>query len=181
MTTHSPTLFDASAPVFLRYLRQLDGLLARAENHAAQHGVPPAEILQARLAPDMLPFCQQVEIAANFALRACAPLANLPLPPYGPACTTFAALHARIAAAHDFVAALQPAHMADAATRTLESQAGDARVVLPGLEFLTLYALPNFFFHLTSAYAILRHLGVPLGKADFDGLHQYAPPSAPPP
>jgi hypothetical protein len=174
----NPPLFDASVPVFLHYLHQLDGLVRKAAAHTAQRALPAEAILQARLAPDMLPFCQQVEIAANFALRACAPLANLPLPPYGPACTSFAALHARIAATRDFVAALTPAQMADAASRVLTSQAGNAEVALPGPAFLSCYALPNFFFHLTSAYAILRHVGVAVGKADFDGFHQYPPPDA---
>lgn len=170
-----PFLYTASVPVFLRFLDRLLGLIDAAESHV-RSGTPMAsEILQTRLAPDMLPFASQVEIAANFALRACFPLCGAAVPPYGEFAASFDGLRARIAYAGALLQALEAAQFAGAETRVLESQAGDAVVSLQAPEFLMYYALPNFFFHLTCAYAILRSCGVAVGKAHFDGYHSYPP------
>lgn len=171
-----PFLFEASVPVFSRYLNQLSTLIQIAEAHAQRHALAEAEILQARLSPDMLPLALQIEIAANFVKRACAPLAGLDIPGYESRCESFAELQQHIETTRIFVATLSPEQMATAASRTHESKAGEALVTLKGTEFLTQYALPNFFFHLTTAYAILRHIGIAVGKADFDGFHQYPRP-----
>ncbi|HYD80710.1 MAG TPA: DUF1993 domain-containing protein [Paucimonas sp.] len=173
----SITLYDASVPVFRRYLVQLSSLVDRAMAHAAEHGLEPHALLEARLAPTMFPFATQVEIAVNFVPRTCAPLAGFEVPPYGEYERSFAGLKQRIAKAHAFLDTLAPAQMEGAAERTITSRAGMETVTLPGREFLTLYALPNFFFHLSAAYAILRHAGVELGKRDFDGFHLYPAPS----
>jgi uncharacterized protein len=167
------TLHTASVPVFLRYLERLRQLVDVAEAGVKDRGDAAADWLGARLAPDMLPFEQQVSIAAHFALRACYPLAGLAVPPYGDFPTTFDGLRQRIARVAGLLGALDPAQFDGAESRTLESHAGQARVMLPAPEFLLQYALPNFFFHLTSAYAILRQRGVALGKQDFDGFHAY--------
>ena len=166
-------LYEASVPVFLRYLERLGGLVDAAEACAAQGGRAADDVLAARLAPDMLPFATQVEIAANFGLRACFPLAGLPVPPYGEFAPGFDGLRARIGHVAGLLRALPPDRYAGAASRTLESRAGEALVSLPASEFLFQYALPNFLFHVTTAYAILRSLGVPLGKRDYDGFHAY--------
>ena len=158
-----PPRFTASVPVFLRYLDRLGTWVDRA-------GDTPA-LLAARLAPDMLPFHTQVEVAANFALRTCFPLAGLPVPPYGDQPPTADGLRRRLTRASALVGALDPA--AFAVPREVEDTAGQARLVLPADDFLHLYALPNFFFHVGAAYHILRHAGLPLGKADFDGFHVY--------
>jgi hypothetical protein len=158
-------VYAASVPVFQRYL----GQLARMVDAGAAHGVA----LQARLAPDMLPLGLQIDIASQFALRACAPLAGRAVPPFGQGSDSYADLYARIHSTQAFLAELTPAQMANSAQRQCTDQAGQATVALPGESFLSQYALPNFFFHLTSAYALLRQQGVPLGKADFDGWHQY--------
>ncbi len=158
-------MYAASVPVFQRYL----GQLAQMVDKGAAHGAD----LQARLAPDMLPLGLQIDIASQFSLRACAPLAGLPVPPFGQGSASFADLHARIRRAQMFLSELTPAQMANGAQRLCTDQAGQATVALPGEAFLSQYALPNFFFHLTSAFALLRQQGVPLGKADFDGWHQY--------
>ena len=169
---HSP-LFDASVPVFRRYLLQLQGLLRRAQLHLAQHDLPEATLLQARLAPDMLPLAVQVEVAVNFVFRACAPLAGRGLAPFGEHHHSVVALHARIAQGLDFLDTLTPADFADAAQRKITDTAGETAVTLDGPVFLQQYALPNFFFHTSMVYAILRHHGVPLSKGDFDGWHLY--------
>lgn len=173
------TMYHASVPVLGRYLAQLAGMVALAQDHATQRHMSPQAILQARLAPAMHPFATQVEIATNFVLRACAPLAGVVAPDLGEPCDSFADLKLRIARTQAFLATLTPAHMAGSEERVYASHAGLADVSLDGPAFLQQYALPNFFFHLTTAYAILRHIGVEIGKADFDGFHVYAPRKIP--
>ena len=158
-------MYAASVPVFQRYL----GQLAKMVDAGAAHGCD----LQARLVPDMLPLGLQIDIATQFALRACAPLAGLEVPPLGQSSASFAELEAHIRQAQASLADLTPKQMAGAAQRPCTDHAGTATVALSGAEFLSQYALPNFFFHFTSAYALLRQQGVPLGKADFDGWHVY--------
>jgi uncharacterized protein len=164
-------LFDASVPVFRRYLLQLRGLLHKGAEHmpASDHPV----LLEAQLAPGMLPLAVQVEVAVNFVFRACAPLAGLPVPPHGEHRASFATLQARIGQGLAFLDTLQPADFAGAAERQISDPAGETTVILDGTTFLQQYALPNFFFHLGMVYAILRQQGVPLGKADWDGWHVY--------
>ena len=170
-------LYESSIPVFLRYLDRLRGLVDTAEAHVRTAGLDASEIMGARLAPDMLPFETQVRIAANFALRASFPLARQDVPPYGEFPATFAGLRACIARASMLLGSLEDTQFEDSredgTSCLLESQAGNALVGLPAPEFLLHYALPNFFFHLTMAYAIMRAQGVAIGKADFDGFHAY--------
>jgi len=168
-----------SVPVFGRYLGQLAHIVALAEAHALREGLDPQRLLQARLADDMLPFAAQVDIAAQFSLRACAPLAGLEVPAFGSHSGSFAALQERIGRSSAFLAALTPAQMQGSEHRAVSERAGQATVSLPGADFLLLYALPNFFFHMSTAYAILRQAGVRLGKSDFDGFHVYAAGSEP--
>ena len=166
-------LYESSIPVFLRYLDRLHGLVDTAEVHVQATSLDASEILNARLAPDMLPFETQVRIAANFALRASFPLAGQAVPAYGEFPGSFTGLRACIARATTLLATLDAAQFDACESRLIDSQAGNALVTLPSPEFLFQYALPNFFFHVTTAYAILRHCGVPVGKADFDGFHVY--------
>ena len=159
--------------VFLRFLERLAGIVETAQAHTFTRNLHPDELLGARLAPDMLPFSKQVEIAANFALRACFPLAGQPVPPYGESPDTFDGLHAHIARVRSLLGSLDPPAFDGAETRIIQDKAGNAIVSLHGREFLSLYALPNFFFHVTTAYAILRSRGLAIGKEQFDGFHDY--------
>lgn len=167
------SLYDASVPVFLRYIERLVGLVAATESFAEARGRSPNELLAARLSPDMLPFERQIVIAINFTLRAAFPLAGESIPPYGEFPENFAGLRARAEYAANLLRSLQPSRFVGAEERVLESQAGEALVRLPAAEFLLQYALPNFFFHVSAAYAVLRHEGVPVGKENFDGFHRY--------
>ncbi len=171
----SVSLYYASIPVFLRYLERVDGLVAAAESHANSHRVDVADLLRASIAPDMLPFGTQVEIACNFALRACFPLAGKPVPPYGEFPATAQGLHLRIAYVVGLLQTIHAAEFEGRETAVLQSQAGNALVALQAPAFLLQYALPNFFFHVTTAYAILRGQGVAVGKEHFDGFHAYEP------
>lgn len=168
----SSPLYDASVPVFSRYLDRLAGLVSAAESFSGS-GDLGADLLAARLAPDMLPFHVQVEIAANFSLRACFPLAGKPVPGYGEFPCSFAGLVARIARAKGLIESLARERFAGREKHVIEDMAGERLVRLPAAEFLHCYTLPNFFFHLVTAYGILRSYGVGLGKGDFDGLHLY--------
>lgn len=168
-------MYQDSLPVFLRYLDRLSELVEIAEAHVQSQRLEASSLLDARLAPDMLPFEVQVQIAANFALRTCFPLAGEGIPPYGDFPATFDGLRARIARVLGLLKSLRPEQFEGSEERVIESKAGNAIVVLPAPEFLLQYALPNFFFHVTTAYAILRSRGVIIGKAQFDGYHCYPP------
>ena len=162
-------MYGASVPVLHRYLQNLRAMLSLASTY------PDADkLLDARLAPTMCDLAKQVEIAANFAFRCCAPLANTPQRGSGDFARSFAGLRERIDAALAWLETLSPADFAGAAERSITDRAGQADVTLPGARFLSEYALPNFFFHLTTAYAILRQAGILIGKSDFDRFHVYA-------
>jgi hypothetical protein len=170
--------FAATVPVFSRYLGRLGAWVGAAEAHALARGIEPATLLDARLVPDMLPFESQVAMAANFTLRAAYPLAGLPVPAYGDWPSSFDGVRARLRHAAALLGVLEPAFFEAASTRLLQDRAGHATLSLEGPTFLFHYALPNFYFHLTMAYAILRSQGVALGKEDFDGFHRYGPPAS---
>ena len=136
MAKLSHPLFDASVPVFVRYLGQLKGIVDIAGRHCEEQAIDPQTVLQARLAPDMLPFAVQVEIAVNFVFRACAPLAGRTLEPFGEHRNSFATLQARIAQAQTFLATLQPDDMQGSEDREFTDPAGMALVTLGGAPFL---------------------------------------------
>lgn len=161
-------MYDSSVPVFRRYLSNLRAIVSLAATHP-----DAAALLSARLAPNMNDFATQVEIAVNFPVRCCAPLCGLPHRGSGEFGATFSGLRARIDHVLAFLDGLTPADFNGAEERTIADRAGEAELTLKGRQFLSEYALPNFFFHLTSAYAILRQAGLPIGKSDFDGFHVY--------
>ncbi|MCV2422079.1 DUF1993 family protein [Paucibacter sp. DJ2R-2] len=168
-----PLLYTASVPVFQRYLRQLGLMLDAAQAELTAGRLSEAQLLEARLAPDMLPLRLQVEIAAGFVLRACAPLQGQAVPPLGTPDPGLAGLQALLQERLSYLDSLVAESFREAELRQISSDAGQAQLQLPATEFLQHLALPNFFFHLTCTYALLRQLGVPLGKQDFDGLHRY--------
>jgi uncharacterized protein len=167
------TLYDASVPVFIRYLERLARFVDSAEGFTKVHGPSIEELLTAKLAPTMLCFERQVFVATSFTLRSAFPLAGESIPPYGEFPETLEGLRARLGRTVALLRTLRPSQFVGAEERTLESQAGDVLVRLKAPEFVFQYALPNFVFHVTAAYAILRSQGVPLGKEDFDGFHSY--------
>jgi uncharacterized protein len=168
------TLYKASVPVFLRYLERLNTFVDLAQAHTQTTSSTESAILSAHLAPDMLPFETQIATAAHFALRASFPLAGKQIPVYGDFPASFDGLRARLLRSVTLLHDLQLDNFKDAESRVIESKAGNANVSLPAEEFLLQYALPNFFFHVTTAYAILRSHGVKIGKEQFDGFHVYS-------
>ena len=152
----------------MRYLKQLEKLLEIAEQYS-----PDQSALEAQLHADMFPLGVQARIAIRFTLRACCPLADRPLPESTEDEISFAVLRGEIRDALAILTEISQASLPDPASITVEERAGFAQQNLSGDDFLYLYALPNFLFHLSMVYAILRHLGAPLSKGDFDGFHSY--------
>ncbi len=159
--------------MFLRGLSALSGLIDKAE----ASGLGEAAIMEARLAPDMRPFPDQVRMAC-FSARSCiARLTDQPWPKTDDSEATLAELKATIALSVAFIEAADAAAFAGAEQRRIELRFPGVELDFEGAGYLTSFALPNFYFHLTTAYAILRHLGVELGKRDFLGKLELAPAS----
>lgn len=169
---HSP-LYDASVPVFVRYLSQLSDLCSKAAEFAQLHNLDQIAILSKRIEPDMLPLKMQVVIAMNFSLRATFPLIGKPTPQYVELTRSISDLQARIHRIQNTLSDMHPSDFIEAESRVIQCQAGNAILTLQAADFLYQFALPNFFFHTSMTYAILRHTGVPLGKKYFDGFHEY--------
>jgi hypothetical protein len=171
MTT--PTLYGVSAPVFIRMLNNLDALLAKAEANAKERNFDVEVLFMGRLAPNMLPLKAQILIACDTAKNAMYRMAGQQAPVFADDEKNFPELHARIAKTIDAIKALPENALSGGETRTITFKAGPRELNFPGgLAYLTQFALPNFFFHITTAYAILRHNGVDLGKLDFLGQIQ---------
>ncbi|MFZ5697736.1 MAG: DUF1993 domain-containing protein [Pseudomonadota bacterium] len=160
---------DASTPVYKRGLRTLLTLLDRAETHAQANGVDINTLLGAKLAPDMFDFKKQVQIATDHAKGGAARLAGLEPPTFLDQETTIAELRIRVQAILDYVDGIEEKLYAGAEDRDIRLVYPWATYEFKGAKFLTYWSLPNFFFHLTTAYDILRAQGVPIGKADFLG------------
>lgn len=156
-----------SAPTFTRMLRNLSAILAKAEAHAKAKNYDPAVLLSARIAPDMFPLTRQVQIAADAAKGAMARLAGHEPEKIEDNETNFADLQARIARTVAIVEGYSEAQLEGADKREISIKIPNSELKFNGLDFLNTWALPNFYFHITMAYAILRHNGVELGKRDF--------------
>ncbi|HET7775597.1 MAG TPA: DUF1993 domain-containing protein [Azospira sp.] len=163
------SFYQASVPVFDRALANLSAILAKGAAHAAAQGLDPAELLQARLAPDMFPLVRQVQSASDTAKGAAARLAGLEVPRYEDTESTFAELQARIERTRAFLASVPPAFFEGAAERAVVLTLRSGEKHFDGSGYLLNFALPNFFFHVVTAYDILRHRGVDIGKRDYLG------------
>lgn len=158
----------ASTPMFVTLLTNLNTWLEKAEAYAAEKKFDTAVLANARLAPDMLPLAAQVDICTAWAKNAMYRLAGQTPPDYPSSEATFAAMKARIARALDDVQSITAKDLDGAADRPITFNLGpEIKLTLPGSQYLCNVALPNFYFHVTTAYDILRHNGVMLGKADF--------------
>lgn len=159
-----------SAVVFDHFLAGLSKILDKAEAHCAARKIKEEAILDARLFPDMFTFTRQVQLACDFSARGCARLAGVEPKGFPDTETSFAALKDRIAAARAYIASFQPQDFAEAPERQIAFKAGGRDMVMSGEDFLSFYALPQFFFHVTTAYDLLRHNGVELSKQDYMGV-----------
>lgn len=168
----NPTIYSSSIPVFTQMLGGLQQVLRKAEAHATDKKIDPNALLQARLYPDMFPLLRQVQVATDFAKSVAARLAGVDVPKLADDEQTFADLQARITTVLTFMAGLEAAQFDEASTREIVSQAGTPKEKrFTGQSYLLNYGLPHFFFHTTTAYAILRHNGVEVGKKDYVGTY----------
>ena len=156
-----------SAPVFVRMLKNLSAMLAKGEAHAKAKNFDATVLVNDRLAPDMLPLVKQVQIATDHAKGAMARLANHPPEPIEDKETTIAELQARITKVIAMVEAYKEADLVGSETREITIKIPSAELKFSGIDYLESWAMANFYFHVTMAYAILRHNGVDLGKRDF--------------
>ena len=165
------SMYSASVPVFRQMLKSLSSLLAKAEAHATEKKFDPAVLLQSRLYPDMFSLTRQVQIACDFAKGVPARLAQVEPPAHDDNEQSFAELQARIAKTLSFIDGLDAAAFAGSEAREIVLRPGTPKEKRFGGEaYLLAYGLPQFFFHVTTAYGLLRHNGVEIGKRDFMGL-----------
>ena len=165
----SLSMYQASVPAFCQILAALGNVLDKAEAHAAARKIDPALLIAARLAPDMFPLGRQVQIACDFAKGAVARLAGLEPPGWGDDEKTLAELRGRTRKTADYVQEFRPDQIDGSETREVTLKVGPNMRTFKGQSYLLQFVMPNFFFHTTTAYAILRHNGVELGKRDFMG------------
>ena len=160
-------MFDTSVPYFVHFLKSLSAILKKAEAHCEAKKIEPAVMLSMRLFPDMFAVTRQVQIATDSAKGAGARLAGIQVPSFPDEEKTFAELQARIAKTIDFLSTLTKEHFEGAESRAISLKAGGRDMNFTGADYLERWAKPNFFFHITTAYAILRHCGVEIGKPDY--------------
>ncbi len=163
------SMYQASVPRFANTLRNLAAMLDKAQAHCEAKKIDPAVLLAARLYPDMFPLSRQVQIACDTAKGAVARLVGAEVPKHEDTEQTFAELKARIAKTLQLVESFKPAQLDGTEDKAIEIKLGKREVKWLGLQYLLGFALPNFYFHAATAYGILRHSGVELGKGDFIG------------
>ena len=163
------SMHAASVPVFRQLLASLADLLGKAEAHATEKKIDPAVLLQTRLFPDMFPLVRQVQIACDFAKSVPARLAGADVPAYDDSEQSFAELQARIAKTIAFIQTVPDSAFEGAEAKTITVKAGPRELTFPAVQYLNGYAIPNFYFHMTTAHNILRSNGVEIGKVDFLG------------
>jgi hypothetical protein len=165
------SFYHGTAPVFTHMLTVLSSVLAKGEAYAKEKNIAPDVLLNARLHPTMLPLVRQVQLACDFSGKACARLAHIDVPSMPDDETTFEQLQARIEKVIANIKAIPPEKYDGADTRDVTFPTGrDKTRTVAGQIFFNNVALPNFFFHVTTAYNILRQNGVELGKLDFLGV-----------
>jgi hypothetical protein len=168
------SMYQASIPVFVRALKVLASLLDKAQAHAQEAGLDPADLVNARLAPDMYPLSGQVQRASDASKLAVQRLSGVTAPRFEDVETTIPELQKRIADTIAYLDGVTEAQMEGAESRTVALSWGDYKPEFLGDAYLLTFALPNFYFHITTAYDILRHAGVKIGKLDFLGFSKPA-------
>jgi len=163
-------MYTNSVPVFKQLLAALTAILAKADAHAVANSIEPDAFLQARLYPDMFPLLKQVQIAADFARGISARLAGVDVPVYEGKEKTFADLEGLLARTMGFLNSVSSAKFEGSETKEIVLRPGTPKEKkLSGQVYLANYGIPQFLFHVTTAYSILRHNGLPIGKRDFMG------------
>ena len=162
-------VYDLTVPVYTRMLTNLLAIMDKAQVNATERKFDTAVLAEARLAPDMIPFRGQIMIATDHVKGSICRLAGREIPSWPDTEQSFDELRARIRKALDLLATVQPADLEGSEARDVTLKLGGNEVQENGLVYLTQRALPNFYFHVTTAYAILRSNGAPIGKRDYIG------------
>lgn len=165
----SLSMYQASVPVLTRALNNLIGVLEKGAAYAEAKKIEPSVLLNWRLAADMFPLSRQVQIATDMSKGCVARLAGVEIPKYEDNEASFPELIARLRKTIDFVSSFSPAQIDGTEEKVVTLQRRDGEVSYKGLPYLLYYVHPNVYFHCTTAYDILRHVGVEVGKADFIG------------
>ena len=165
----SVSLYDVSVPPMIRMLENLSKILDKAVTQAEAEKISLSTLLEARLAPDMHPLPRQIQIASDAAKGCAARLAGIEAPAFPDTETTFPELQARIAKTIEFLKSVKPEQLAGAEDRTIVLKFPQGEMKFSGRDFLNGVALPNFYFHVSTAYGLLRHKGIQIGKRDYLG------------
>jgi uncharacterized protein len=163
------SMYEASVPSLIRSLNNLASILAKGAAHAETKKIDQTVLLNSRLSPDMLPLSKQVQIASDIARRGVARLAGLDAPKIEDNEITFAELIARLQQVATYLAEFTPAQIDGTEARSITLPVGKETMTFEGMPYLLYFILPNVYFHVTTAYAILRHNGVEIGKKDYLG------------
>ena len=163
------SMYQASAPRFANLLKNLSAILDKAQAHVEAKKIDPAALTTCRLFPDMFPLTRQVQVACDAAKGALARLAGVEVPKHEDTEQTFPELKARIAKTIDFIGTIKPAQIDGSEDKEIMLKLGGKDVKFTGMQYLLGHATPNFYFHVTTVYNILRHNGVEIGKRDFIG------------
>lgn len=163
------SMYQASVPVFVHKLGNLSAILKKGEAFAAAKKIEPSILINARLAPDMFPLSRQVQIASDIVKGCVARLAGVEVPNYKDTETTFSELQARITTTINFVQSIKAAQIDGSEERPISVKVTKGELNFKGQAFLLDFVLPNFYFHISITYAILRHSGVEIGKWDYLG------------
>ncbi len=163
------SMSGAAVPTFVQTLTALSKIMDKAAAHCAAKKIDPSVLINARLFPDMLPFTKQIQITCDFAKNTVARLAGIEPPKFPDDETSFDAFKARIAKTLAFVKSVTPAQLDGTEAKDITFPVGPQTMTLKGEPYLISFALPNFYFHATTAHDILRHCGVEIGKRDFLG------------
>lgn len=163
------SMYQASVPVSIRTLNNLVGILEKGATYAETKKIDPSVLVNNRLSPDMFPLSRQVQIASDIAKRGAAELAGIEAPKFEDNETTFSELIDRIQKTISYLDTFKPEQIDGSESRTITLKMGNNTLSFQGIPFLLYFVLPNVYFHVTTAYDILRHCGVEVGKQDFLG------------
>jgi hypothetical protein len=166
----SLSIYDASVPVLARGLTSLSAILGKGAASAEARGFDPAVLLSSRLAPDMFPLTRQIQVVSDGAKGGVSRLAGVEIPSWPDTETTVPELQARIRKTLDYLESFKREQIDGAEDRKVTMKAGEHEMTFSGRDFLFGFVLPNFYFHVATAYNILRHNGVAIGKRDYLGM-----------
>lgn len=163
------SVFDQTVSTMSRVLLNLDAIVSKAEQYAEEKKINPVVLIQARLYPDMLPFVAQVRIATDMAKGAAARLSGTDMPNWADDEATFEEIHGRIRKALNYLAGFKPEQFEGSETKNIELKLPNRTMQFAGRDYVLGFVIPNFYFHVATAYNILRHNGLVIGKLDFLG------------